>query len=171
MKTIAKMLFGLSAALFLALFSSTASAQTTSARLVNIATRGPIAANDPMIAGFVTGPGTSQKRVLIRVVGPSLAAAPFNISGAIKAPKLELMAGPNVLRTNTGWESSGDGPLNAKAAAACGAFPLQAGSADCVLTVSLFPNSAYTVVASGLNGSTGTALIEVYEVPDSFVAP
>ena len=40
----------------------------------------------------------------------------------------------------------------------------QANSKDAVLLVTLQPG-AYTVIASGVNGGTGVALVEVYDVP------
>ena len=48
--------------------------------------------------------------------------------------------------------------------AAVGAFPLQASSKDAALLVELQPG-AYTVQVSGVGGTTGVALIEVYEAP------
>ena len=46
-----------------------------------------------------------------------------------------------------------------------GAFPLSnAASKDAVLLVTLPPGS-YTAQVSGVGGSTGVALIEVYEIP------
>lgn len=48
--------------------------------------------------------------------------------------------------------------------ATVGAFPLSAGSADSAQIVSLSPG-AYTVQVSGVGGTTGVALAEIYEVP------
>ena len=46
-----------------------------------------------------------------------------------------------------------------------GAFPFKDGaSRDAVLTVTLEPG-AYTVVVSGVNGSKGVGLVEVYDLP------
>jgi hypothetical protein len=45
-----------------------------------------------------------------------------------------------------------------------GAFALVPGSADAALLIHLAPG-AYTVHLSGLGGTSGNALIEVYEVP------
>jgi hypothetical protein len=49
-------------------------------------------------------------------------------------------------------------------AEAVGAFPLGAASKDAALVVTLPPGS-YTVHVSGVGGSTGVALVEVYLVP------
>ena len=48
--------------------------------------------------------------------------------------------------------------------AAVGLAPLVLGSADCALVVTLYPGN-YTAQISGLNGMTGVAMVEVYEVP------
>ena len=45
-----------------------------------------------------------------------------------------------------------------------GAFALAADSKDAVLLTALPPGS-YTVQVSGVNGTTGLGLVEVYEVP------
>jgi hypothetical protein len=47
-----------------------------------------------------------------------------------------------------------------------GAFAFAAGSADCALIANL-PAGAYTVQVSGVGGTTGVALAEVYEVSSS----
>ncbi len=169
MKT--KLIAGLFAALMSAFLAASAHAQT-SARFLNISTRAFVGTGDNVaIAGFITGPGSGQKRVLIRVVGPGIEGPPYNVPGVLKAPMLSLYNSNGLLlRTNTSWDHNptSDGPLNSKAAATVGAFPLAPNSNDCAITVFLFPNSAYTVIASGVNGATGVALLEVYELPDNF---
>ena len=45
-----------------------------------------------------------------------------------------------------------------------GAFPLPGGSRDAALLVQLMPGM-YTAQVSGVNGTTGVALVEVYEAP------
>jgi hypothetical protein len=66
--------------------------------------------------------------------------------------------------TNTGW---GTNPIAAQisaAFAAAGALALPQDSADSALLMTLSPGS-YTAEVSGLNGATGPALIEFYNVP------
>jgi hypothetical protein len=65
--------------------------------------------------------------------------------------------------SNTGWSTSADATQLASAAAAAGAFSLPSSSADSALLVSLTPGS-YTAEVSRLNGATGVALAEVYEM-------
>jgi hypothetical protein len=45
-----------------------------------------------------------------------------------------------------------------------GAFPLAAGSRDAAALVTLPAGSTYTVKVSGVNNTSGEALVEVYEV-------
>jgi hypothetical protein len=110
-----------------------------------------------MIAGFVIGGGERQT-VLIRAVGPTLGAAPYNVAGVLADPTLELYQGQTSLTTND------DHPAAAAAISArVGAFPLPAGSADAVIVANLDPG-AYSAIVRGKNNTTGVVLLEVYEV-------
>jgi hypothetical protein len=71
-----------------------------------------------------------------------------------------------MIASNTGWGTNTNASQIASVSAQVGAFPLAAGSADCALIVNLSPGS-YTVQISGVNGATGVALAEVYEVSSS----
>jgi hypothetical protein len=114
-----------------------------------------------LTAGFVIG-GTASKQVLIRAVGPALRLAPFNVSGAMADPKLELFSGQTVIYSNDNW---GGGAALASSFASAGAFALSdAASKDAALLVTL-PSGNYTVQVSGVDGAAGLAIVEVYEVP------
>jgi hypothetical protein len=131
-------------------------------KLVNLATRAVAGtASDTLIAGVVVT-GTAPKRVLIRAAGPALAA--FGLNGVLARPKLELYSGSTVIAQNTGWSTSTDAAGIALAASQAGAFAFPAGSADSAILIYL-PPGAYTAQVSGLGGTTGVALVEVYEVP------
>jgi hypothetical protein len=136
--------------------------------LVNISARGLVIPADPPIAGFVIT-GNVPQRVLIRGIGPTLAAAPFSLAGTLANPQLKLFRGNTVLKTNDDWFRDPDAALMRDAAAKTGAFPLGANSLDAVLLLYLEPG-AYTVQVSGptnanaANG-TGVALVEVYAAP------
>ncbi len=143
----------------LAFLFGCAQASADSPRLSNISTRGPVGTGaDIMIAGLVIGPGTPET-VLIRAVGPAL--VPFGVSGVLTAPILSLYdSAGNLLQSNQGW---GSGNATAQIMSSAGAFALPAGSADSALAATL-PAGAYTAQVSGAGGSTGVALLEVYEV-------
>ncbi len=150
----------------------------TPTRVANISTRGVTnGGNQILIGGFVvanpTGaPANQTRQMLIRVVGPTLTAAPFNFTGALGNPQLEVFnaAGQSIL-TNDNW-----GTQNANAAAnttavqaltqattRVGAFSLVQGSQDAAILATLTPGS-YTVQARGpAANSSGVVLIEVYD--------
>jgi len=114
-----------------------------------------------------TGFAISQggRIVLIRAVGPSLSR--FGITGVLASPKLEVFdAAGNRIAAAVAWSDTSDDTKSElrSAATAVGAFALLDGSQDEVLLMNLSPG-VYTCVVSGLNGSSGTALIESYDVP------
>jgi hypothetical protein len=134
----------------------------TGQKLINISTRGTAGnGENTMIAGVVVG-GAAPKRLLIRAAGPALAQ--FGLPGTLARPQLVLYSGSTVVAQNSGWSSSPDATAIASSSAQVGAFAFAAGSLDSALLVNLAPG-AYTAQVSGANGTTGLALIEIYEVP------
>lgn len=114
--------------------------------------------------GFVLA-GPDVKQVLIRAVGPSLASFGLPAASLLAQPVLTVYQGESAVATSQGWTSaSATGALEAGTANQVGAFALPNDSADCVLLLTL-PAGAYTAVASGTGATSGTALLEVYEVP------
>jgi hypothetical protein len=131
---------------------------TTTSRLVNVSVLKHLGTG--LTAGFVVD-GTGPKRVLIRAVGPTIGAAPFNVAGAVADPQLTLFSGQTSVGTNDNW--GGTAELTA-AFTQVGAFALPATSRDAAILVTLQPGN-YTVQVSGVGGTTGVAIVEVYEVP------
>jgi hypothetical protein len=108
-------------------------------------------------AGFVVT-GEGEKRVLVRAVGPALAA--FGVAEAAADPRLALYAGEKEIGANDNW--GGRSEL-VTAFAQAGAFVLAPSSRDAALLASL-PAGNYSVrVESG--DSTGAVLVELYELP------
>ena len=132
-----------------------------SAKLTNVAVRAPVGTGgDILFGGFAIG-GTTNETVLIRGIGPRLGLAPFNLSPVLAQPVLTLYLGATPTGyTNTGW--GGDAAL-ANAMATVGAYSLSPSSQDSLLLVTL-PPGTYSAEVSGLNGTTGIAAVEVYEV-------
>jgi hypothetical protein len=131
-------------------------------RLGNLSARGLVAPGNPLIAGLVIV-GTAPQRVLIRGVGPSLAAAPFNLANTLPNPQLTLFRGATALRTNDDWFREPEAALVRDAAARAGAFAFDAQSLDSALLLFLEPG-AYTVQVNGANNAgNGLALVEVYD--------
>ena len=124
--------------------------------LANLSVRSWVATGTPFVAGFTIAPGP-RKMVLLRVVGPSLRA--FGVSEALADPKLELYAGDGTKLA----ENDNFFPIDAETAASAGAFPLAAGGKDALLIVELSAGS-YAVHAIGVEGTTGIALIEIYDL-------
>ena len=135
--------------------------------LVNLSSRGATAPEAPMISGFAIG-GTAPKQVLIRAAGPALARAPFNLTGTLTDPSLQLYRVSTVIGQNNDWGSPASGAAALTAATSlAGAFPFASGSADAALLTTL-PPGLYSVHTTG---GTGIALAEIYEVPVPEEAP
>ncbi len=125
------------------------------ASLSNLSLRAQVDAGSSLVAGFVIGPGPG-KTVLLRAVGPELAA--FGVSGPLADPKLELYDGSGAKIA----ENDNAGTDAAAAATAVGAFPLAAGGKTAALVATLSPGS-YTAQISGVGGTGGATLVEIYE--------
>ena len=111
-----------------------------------------------MISGFVIAGGNTAERLLLRGVGPGLTK--FGATGVVADPSVALYdAEGRALGTNDNWVSSVS--TISAAALRAGAFALDAGSRDAAVLATL-SSGAYTIQVSA--GTTGTALLEIYEV-------
>jgi hypothetical protein len=142
------------------IYDATATFTASTPRLVNVSARARSGtAADVLIAGFVIS-GPTSKTVLIRAIGPTLAG--FQVPGAMSDPQLELYdAHGTRIAQNDDW---GGATALVSAFAGVGAFALEANSKDAALLTTLAPGS-YTAAASGVGGTTGVVLVEVYDVP------
>jgi hypothetical protein len=131
-------------------------------KLTNLSSRAKTGrGTENLIAGVVVS-GMAPKRVLIRAAGPALAA--FGLPEVLRRPQLTLHVGAAVIARNDSWSTSANSAAIAQATAQAGAFAFAPGSADAALLVNLSPGT-YTAQVSCLDGSSGVALIEIYEVP------
>ena len=114
-----------------------------------------------MTAGFIIG-GSTAKTVLIRAIGPGLATVGVP-SGYLADPQLTLYDGNSVvITTNNDW--GGDQTFTA-AALRAGSFAIaDTASKDAMILITLAP-AKYTATASAVAGTSGLAIVEVYEVP------
>jgi hypothetical protein len=144
------------------IYDATPSASFAAAtpRLVNVSARTQVGTGDNiLIAGFVVG-GATPVRVLVRAVGPTLGV--FGVGGALADPKLEVYNAAAKIGENDNW--AGSAALKT-AFGSVAAFAFSAdNSADAALVATLQPGS-YTVQVSGVNATTGVALVELYELP------
>lgn len=127
---------------------------SSAAKLANISTRGLVQTGDNvMIGGFIVS--QVQSKVVVRAIGPSLAAG--GVSGALLDTTLELR-GPNgdVVASNDDWQSD---PVQAQAIRDSGVPPTDPRESAVVATLN--PGS-YTAIARGKNDMTGVGLVEVY---------
>jgi hypothetical protein len=118
--------------------------------------------NTASVVGFGTD-GANTRRLLVRAVGPGLSA--YGVSNVLAQPKIEIhstVSGVDtILATNSGWKND---TTVSEAIVESGAFPLASGSADAAVVITVSAGN-YTVVTTGISGSVGTALVEIYELP------
>lgn len=131
------------------------------ARLINVSARGTTGSADGAVTdGFVIG-GSGSDSLLLRGVGPSLAA--FGLSNAISAAQLVLFNGQQQqVASNDGWMNNPDsGSAVASLSAALGAFPLSS-TLDAATMLALQAGD-YTVEVTDPSNVPGVALAEVYD--------
>jgi outer membrane protein assembly factor BamB len=130
-------------------------------RIVNLSARADVGAGgNILIAGFVVS-GSGSKSVVLRGVGPTLGTAPFNVSGALAQPELTLINTGTGATVASGTAWGGSASL-ASEFALVGAFALPSNSADAAVLEEL-PAGSYTSEISGVGGTTGVALAEIYD--------
>jgi glucose/arabinose dehydrogenase len=134
---------------------------TSGTTLMNISARAAVGTGDNvLIAGFVVR-GTQPITVLLRGIGPTLGTN-FGLSGTLSQPQIDLFNSSGAkIQSNAGW--AGSATLSSDFATA-GAFALPSGSADAAMTATL-PAGSYTLQLSGVNGTTGVGMVEVYVLP------
>jgi uncharacterized protein YkwD len=122
-------------------------------RLANISTRAVVGTDaDVLIGGFIVT-GTQSKKVIVRGIGPSLP-----LPGKMLDPTLELHdSSGTVIASNDNWGQN----ANSAEIADSGVAPTN--PSESAVLMSLAPGS-YTAVLSGVNQTTGTAVVEVYDL-------
>lgn len=122
-------------------------------RLLNVSTRGTVGTGDSVLILGTIVQGSAPQRVMVRAIGPDLAAA--KVAGALDDPTLELRdAEGNLLAANDDWRSNQEQEI-----IAAGLAPKD--DRDSAIIASLFPTS-YTAIVRGKNNSAGIALVEIY---------
>lgn len=131
------------------------------AGLLNVSTRGQVGVDDDaLIAGFIVT-GTTDKQVLIRGLGPSLAAGGISLSDLLADPTLELRDQTGALITfNDNWMDS------PQRQAIIDSMLAPSDDREAAILATLAPGS-YTAILRGAGEGTGLGIVEVYNLgPD-----
>ncbi len=136
-------------------------ATSSATSLANLSTRGVVGTGGGvLIAGLVIG-GSTAKNVLVRAVGPAL--GDFGVTGALADPELKVLdAAGRVVAQNDNWQTAANAADASAAFARLGAFQFKSGSRDAAVLATLPPGS-YTAQVSGVDGTSGVALVEAYD--------
>ena len=131
---------------------------SSAGKLANISTRAFVnTGGDITIAGFILGAANGASNLVIRGIGPSLAAA--GIPSPLSNPAIELRNAEGVLvAANNDWQ---DDPVQAAKLRATGLAPRD--DREAAIAIILTPGS-YTALLAGQNNSVGIGLVEVYAI-------
>jgi hypothetical protein len=124
--------------------------------LGNISTRGLVETGDQVMIGGFAVSGTDNKKVLLRAIGPSLSNPPFNLTGVLADPIIEVHDAHGIIGTNNNWKDTQQAEI-----AAIGLAPTN--DLESAILLTLAPGS-YTAIVRGNNGGTGTGLVEAYDI-------
>ena len=138
-------------------------------RLLNLSTRAIVGAgaDQGLVSGFVVAANSSGKKLILRAVGPALTA--FGITNPLRAPVLRVFDGNGkVYEAGFVYPAVVGGPTYvsdlAESLARAGAFPIPVGSRDAVVMMP-FVGGSYTAQVTSGDGTAGTVVLEIYEVP------
>ena len=130
--------------------------------MINVSARARLSApGDTLTAGFVIA-GDTSRSILVRAVGPSLAA--FGLTDMVAHAAFVLYRDSTVVASNSDWGL--DDPARLRTAfERVGAFPfLNSTSHDAALFLTL-PPGAYTLQGGSATNGVGSIVVEAYEVP------
>jgi hypothetical protein len=135
-------------------------------QFVNIATRAfATTGSGVAIGGFVVS-GNAAKQILIRAIGPSLAAHGIDSKEVLADPTIELhdaSHGNVTIATNDNWTDNSNAADIATVGNRIGAAAIdQADKKSSALLLKLNPG-VYTFIASGTPNTSGIVLVEVYD--------
>jgi hypothetical protein len=126
-------------------------------KLANLSTRAFVSTSDNIvIAGFMLGGSSSDDRIVVRGIGPSLTAA--GLPNALADPVLELRDGNGALLiANNDWQ---DNQASAAELTAAGLAPTNQLESGIATTL---PPGLYTALLAGVSNGTGIGVVEVYD--------
>lgn len=124
--------------------------------LANISTRGRVETGENvLIGGFIAVGSGGEARVVVRALGPSLAAA--GVAEALPDPTLELVdANGSSVHASDNWKDGQRSELEA--------LGLQPSNDFEAALIAAVTGGNYTAVVRGKDNTTGVGLVEVYNV-------
>lgn len=125
---------------------------STSKQVLNVSTRASAGIGEDVIVGGFIVKGDSIKRVVLRVLGPSLGEA--GVNGVLADPVISLYDSDGVLMESNDNRLKLGGVAN----------PLLPGNPSESYLTAILPPDNYTAVVEGANGTSGVALVEVYDM-------
>src|SRR5437870_548128 len=127
----------------------------SASRLGNVSRRGQVGTGDNILIGGIIVGGSTPKPVVVRALGPTLTQ--FGVTGVLADPYLELRDGNgNLVEANNDWQQSPEAAI----ISADGKAP--SNTKESAMARTLSPGN-YTALVRGVGGTTGTALVEVYD--------
>ena len=122
----------------------------------NISTRLAVGTSDNVLIGGFIVTGNASKKVIVRAIGPSLTQ--YHVPNALQNPTLELHDHTGaVIKSNDNWINA----ANKQEIINSGHAP--SNDSESAILTTLAPGN-YTAIISGKNGTTGNALVEVYDL-------
>jgi len=122
----------------------------------NISTRLAVGTSDNVLIGGFIVTGNASKKVIVRAIGPSLAQ--YHVPNVLQDPTLELHDHTGaVIKSNDNWINAS----NKQDIINSGYAP--SNDLESAILTTLAPGN-YTAIISGKNGTTGNALVEVYDL-------
>lgn len=124
-------------------------------RQLNISTRETVGTGENVLIGGFIVTGSTPKNVILRAIGPSLGAA--GLTGVLLDPTLEVHdSSGSVVASNDDWRTTQEAEIIATS------IP-PSDDRESALIATLDPGE-YTAILQGKNNTTGTALVEAYDL-------
>lgn len=127
---------------------------TVPVSLANISTRLAVENGDNILIGGFIITGAQPKKILLRALGPSL-----SVSNVLANPILELRdSSGGLIAVNDNWRSDHEAEIKATT------IPPTNDLESAIVATVPANNSAYTALMRGVNGGTGTGVVEIYDL-------
>jgi hypothetical protein len=110
-----------------------------------------------MIGGFILGGGSTNTRIAVRGIGPSLSQ--FGLNNVLADPTLEVHnANGTTLVSNDDWTDDTASAAQLTANGLALSNPKESG------IFTLLPAGQFTAILAGKNGGIGLGLVEIYNL-------